>query len=262
MLLLLPPSEAKSTGGDGPPVDCDALVAPRLGATRRRVLTEVAGVSADEGAAAAALKLPPAVVEAALEANRSAATSPTRPALDRYTGVVYAGLDVPSMGPDVRGLAERSVLVFSGLFGIVRGSDLVPDYRVPVSATLPALGPLTPVWRAALRDAMPAVLRTSFAVDLRSTDYAGMWPPTGPLRHQVLGVRVLSPRPSGPPRVVSHFSKHGKGVLARALLEKAAAGAVPEDVDDVAAVATGLGWQVVQRRVTGGVPALDVVLPG
>ena len=175
--------------------------------------------------------------------------------------MVYAGLDIASADPAVRAVAEDSVLVFSGLLGIVRGSDLVPDYRVPVAATLPGLGTLTPVWRTALRDAMPAVLGTRFAVDLRSTDYSGMWAPTGPVRHQVLPVRVLSRRPSGPPRVVSHFSKHGKGVLVRALLESAATGREPRTATDVARVARDLGWETVQRRVTGGVPALDVVLP-
>lgn len=262
MLLLLPPSEGKSGGGDQPPVDPEQLAAgKRLAPTRRRVLKAVESVSRRPGEAAGALKLPPAVLEQALAANRTVTTSPTCPALDRYTGVVYAGLDVPSMSVEVRSAADASVLTFSGLFGVLRGGDLVPDYRVPVSVTLPATGLLTPLWRARLREAMPTLLGTGFAVDLRSTDYSGMWAPTGPLRHQVLAVRVLSHRPSGPPRVVSHFSKHGKGVLARALLERSSAGRPPSSADDVAQVATSLSWDVIQRRVTGGVPALDVVLP-
>lgn len=259
MLLLLPPSEAKSTGGEGGPLDPAGLIAPRLAPVRTRVLAAVAHLAAgDPGAAAAALKLPAGVAADALAADRVAATSPTRPALDRYTGVVYAGLDVESMDARVRAAAEESVLVLSGLLGIVRGADLVPDYRVPVSASVPGLGLLTPVWRAALRESMPAVLGTTYAVDLRSTDYAGMWTATGPVRHQVLAVRVLSRRPSGPPRVISHFSKHGKGVLARALLE---ADAPARKVNDVRRVAEGLGWETVERRVQGGVPVLDVVLP-
>lgn len=261
MLLLLPPSETKSAGGEHPPLVPEGLLAPTLAPMRRTVLAAVAALARDRDAATAALKLPPATVEDALAADRAAGTSPTRAALERYTGVVYAGLDVPSMSSEVRRAAEDAVRIFSGLLGVVAGGDLVPDYRVPVSADVPPLGALTPVWRAALRAAMPTVLRTGFAVDLRSTDYAGMWAPTGPIRHQVLAVRVLSPRPSGPPRVVSHFSKHGKGVLARALLEAAVAGTPATGADDVAAVAEALGWGVVQRRVTGGVPALDVVLP-
>ncbi|RZS90921.1 hypothetical protein EV189_0151 [Motilibacter rhizosphaerae] len=259
MLILLPPSEAKTPGGDGPAVDLEGLAAPRLAGTRRRVVDAVAGLAQDQPERAAeVLKLPPAAREAALAADAAAATSATLPALDRYAGVVYQGLDVASMTPAVRRRAEQGCLVLSGLLGIVRGSDRVPDYRVPVSAVLPDLGGLTPLWRAALRDTVPALLGRSFCVDLRSTDYAGMWPPTGPLRHQVLPVRVLSPRPKGEPRVISHFSKHGKGVLARALLEQATGA---RSADDVADVARGLGWGTALRHTQGGVPALDVVLP-
>ena len=170
-------------------------------------------------------------------------------------------MQVADMPTAVRACADESVLVFSGLFSVVSGADRIPDYRVPVAADVPGLGPLTPVWRAALRDAMPVVLGTTFAVDLRSTDYAGMWALTGPLRNQVLPVRVLSPRPKGPARVVSHFSKHGKGQLARALLERVAGGDPVTSVRDVQRTALALGWEVAVRRVVGGSPALDVVAP-
>jgi cytoplasmic iron level regulating protein YaaA (DUF328/UPF0246 family) len=237
------------------------LVAPRLAPTRRRVLAAVADLCQDRDEAAAALRLPPAAVDGAVAANRRAATAPTMPALDRFQGVIYTELAPATMTRAVRAVADECCLVFSGLLGLIRGGDAVPDHRVPVAATLPALGALTPVWRAALREAMPPLLGRTFAVDLRSTDYAAMWAPTGPVRHQVLAVRVLSRRPSGALRVVSHFSKQGKGRLARALLERAGVGQRVEGIEDVASVAAGLGWECTTRRGVGGVAALDVVLP-
>nr|WP_231127117.1 peroxide stress protein YaaA [Motilibacter aurantiacus] len=259
---MLPPSEGKAAGGDHGPVDARALVAPKLAAVRKRVLTAVARTARGDGAAAAAaFKLPPAVVAESLAANREAAKSPTMPALDRYTGVVYAALDPATLSAAGRAAAEESALVFSGLFGVVAGGDLVPAYRVPVASVLPELGALTPVWRAALREVMPVLVGKGFAVDLRSTDYAGMWAPTGPLRHQVLPVRLLTKRPSGPPRVVSYPSKHGKGLLARELVERLGKGAAVSSADDVGEAAAALGWDVETRRTQGSVPALDVVMP-
>ena len=201
------------------------------------------------------------MAETALTANRALLQSPSRPALDRYTGVLYAALAVPTMSSTVRAAAEERVLVWSGLFGLLRGGDAVPDYRVPVAAVLPRLGALTPVWRSAIRTSVPAVLGREFAVDLRSTDYAAMWAPTGPLRNQVLPVRVLTARPDGVSRIVSHRSKHGKGELARALLEVSANGTRIDDVFDVAAVVEDMGWRSEVRRVVGGSPALDVIAP-
>nr|WP_231135021.1 peroxide stress protein YaaA [Motilibacter deserti] len=261
-MILLPPSEGKAAGGDGGPVNVTALAAPKLAPVRKRVLTAVTRTARGDAAVAAeALKLPPAVADEALAANRAAATSPTLPALDRYTGVVYAALDPATLSPVGRAAAEESVLVFSGLFGVVAGGDRVPAYRVPVASVLPELGALTPVWRAALREVLPVLVGKGFAVDLRSTDYAGMWAPTGPLRHQVLPVRLLTKRPSGPPRVVSYPSKHGKGLLARELVERAGKGAAAGSVDDVGEAAAALGWDVEVRYAQGSVPALDVIMP-
>lgn len=261
VLILLPPSETKTAHGLGPPLGFGDLVAPGLTGVRIRVANAVVKLAAGNAAtAAAALRLPPGVVDTALAANRTLLESPTSPALDRYAGVLYAALAVPTMPAAVRCVADSSIVIWSGLFGLLQGRDHIPDYRVPVAAELPRIGSLTPVWRTSVRPAIPALLGRDFAVDLRSTDYAGMWAPTGPLRTQVLPVRVLTARPGGP-RVISHRSKHGKGLLARALLERVAAGGKITDVSDVVSVIGALGWTHVVRRVVGGSAALDVVAP-
>jgi cytoplasmic iron level regulating protein YaaA (DUF328/UPF0246 family) len=267
VLILLPPSEAKSAGGDGPGLGRGAvpLSLPDLAAARRTVLDAVVRLSAgDPAAAAAALHLPPATVADAVRANAAARRSPTMSALDRYTGVLYAALDVPGLSAAERAVAERSLVVFSGLFGLVRGGDAIPAYRVPAKAVVEGVGPLTPYWRSRLGATVAPLLGAQFAVDLRSTDYSALWSPTGPLRHQVLGVRVLAERRVGRKKVartISFHSKHGKGLLTRALLAAAAAGREPASADDVAQVGAALGWRPELRTVTGGVPALDLVDP-
>ena len=65
----------------------------------------------------------------------------------------------------------------SGLWGVVRGGDLVPDYRVPASGTVPGFGGVSAHWRPSLRTAMPALVGDQPVLDLRSTDYRGMWKP-------------------------------------------------------------------------------------
>lgn len=186
--------------------------------------------------AAAALLLPPATVDAALAANARVADAATVPALQRYAGTVYDGLASTTLTAAEHRLAARSVLVFSGLFGVVRGDEPVPPYRVPAKAALPGLGVAGTFWRPILDAAMPELLsRGGLIVDLRSSDYAAMWRPAGGLARRVVTVRVLSPLPSGRWGVVSYPSKFAKGQLVGALARRSAAGDPVAGVDDVAA---------------------------
>src|SRR4051812_43090010 len=138
MRLLLPPSETKRPGGRGRPL-ARRDPHPVVGAAREQVLTALEAVlgSADAGAA---LLLPPAVRDAALHANSRVRTSATMPALRRYAGVVYDGLGFDQLGPAEQRIAARSTYIFSGLFGMARGDEPIPDYRVPAKAVLPGVG--------------------------------------------------------------------------------------------------------------------------
>jgi uncharacterized protein len=240
--VLLPPSEAKHPGGRGRPLR-GRPPHPTLDAGREQTLRALqqllAGPAAD---AAAALLLPPATVDAALAANRRVADAATMPALQRYAGTVYEGLAATALTEVEQRLAARSVLVFSGLFGVVRGDEPVPPYRVPAKAVLPGLGVAGTFWRPILDDAMPELLfRGGLVVDLRSSDYAAMWRPARDLAARVVTVRVLSPLPSGRWGVVSYPSKFAKGQLTGALVRRAAAGEPVATVDDVAAAWVAMG---------------------
>ncbi len=233
MHLLLPPSEAKAPGGRGRPLRGRLGEGP-LGAARSTVLAALAELVAGEpDAAARALLLPRGPAGAALEADRRVLDAPTTAALRRYRGVVYEGLDLAGLDAAEQRLAARSCHVFSGLFGVLRGDEPVPDYRVPAKAALPGIGIAGTFWRPVLAEQLPAILRGGLVVDLRSADYAAMWRPRGELAERVVPVRVLSPVPRGGRGVISHTSKLSKGRLAAALLRRAARGEPVEEAGDV-----------------------------
>jgi uncharacterized protein len=233
--LLLPPSESKSRGGRGRPLRRRTADVGPLGAARAaalRALSEL--VAGDPRRAARALLLPAGVATEALAANAAVLDSPTTPALHRYTGTVYEGFAVASLRPAEQRLAARSTWIFSGLFGIVRGDEPVPAYRVPAKAVLPGLGVASTFWRPVLGDVLEQLLRRDLIVDLRSTDYTAMWRPPATIADRVVGVRVLSPAPRGGHAVISYNSKHAKGRLAAALVRRAAAGTQIRTAEDVA----------------------------
>ena len=209
MLVLLPPSETKATGGDGAPLDLAGLTAPELTPVRTELARALVELAGDVPASRAALGLSPKQDD---EIRRNAAlwTSPTRPALERYTGVLYDALDVGSMTRGQRARAGRRLAVASALFGLVRGEDPVPAYRLSAGSSLPGLPTLRALWKPALSPVLAEV--GELVVDLRSGSYAALAPVLG-----AVTLDVLSERPDGSRSVVSHFNKAHKGRVARLL---------------------------------------------
>ena len=101
MRLLLPPSETKRDGGAGGVLDLHELSFGSLTPVRAATtaaLTEFASQPADM---MRALKLGPRQAHE-VDRNRDLLRSPTMPALDRYTGVLFDALDAPSLDARAR----------------------------------------------------------------------------------------------------------------------------------------------------------------
>jgi cytoplasmic iron level regulating protein YaaA (DUF328/UPF0246 family) len=209
VLVLLPPSETKHPGGDGAPLDLATLTAPELTPVRTEIAEALVKLAGDVPAARAALGLSPAQ-DAEIERNAALWTSSTLPALERYTGVLYDALDVRTLTRAQRARADRRLAVGSALFGLVRGEDRIPAYRLSAGSALPGLPTLRSLWKPAASPVLAAA--GDLVVDLRSGSYAALAPVPG-----AATLTVLSERPDGTRAVVSHFNKAHKGRLARLL---------------------------------------------
>ncbi|MFJ6214834.1 peroxide stress protein YaaA [Streptomyces sp. NPDC092296] len=262
MLVLLPPSEGKAGSGEGAPLDLAGLSLPALNPARTAVLDALVALCSaeDQAPAMAALGLSPGLRG---EPARNAAlrTAPALPADRLYTGVLYDALDPASLGAPARTLAQRSLLVVSGLWGALRPGDRIPPYRCSMGVKLPPLGPLGTYWRKALGEVLPGVAGSGLVLDLRSTAYAAAWRPTGEVAARTATVRVLHEREVGgvaKRSVVSHFNKATKGRLVRDLLQ---AGAEPADPAELVAALRDLKYTVEEQPAAAGQPLrLDVVV--
>jgi len=209
VLVLLPPSETKASGGDGPPLDLAALTAPELTPVRTEIAEALVALAGDIPAAREALGLSPKQVDE-IERNAALWSSSTLAAVQRYTGVLYDALDVGSMTRAQRARADRRLAVGSALFGLVRAGDRIPAYRLSAGSSLPGLPTLRALWKPALAPVLAGA--GELVVDLRSSSYAALAPVPG-----AVTLEVLSERPDGTRSVVSHFNKAHKGRLARLL---------------------------------------------
>jgi cytoplasmic iron level regulating protein YaaA (DUF328/UPF0246 family) len=248
VIVLLPPSETKRSGGDGPPLRFDELSSPVLGPLRRELVDELVALAGDPVACRRALGISPAQA-AEIERNATLLSAPTLPAINRYTGVLYDALDVESLKGAAAARACARLAVGSALFGLLRADDQIPPYRLSASSKLPGRATLAARWRPVLEPVLAELAAGELVVDLRSGSYAAL----GKLPHAVR-VDVLAEHADGRRTVVTHFNKAHKGRLARVL---ASSRSEPGDAAAVAAVARRAGMQVERNgnELTVVVPA-------
>lgn len=248
MLLILPPSETKRDGGsEGSSLELSALSYPSLTAPRIAALTALTTLSSDEQLATGALGLGP-TQRHELERNRAISTSEVMPAIERYTGVLYDGLDAATLSTTERAFAASHVTIHSALFGLLGSGDPVPAYRLSHNSRLPGL-PLGRHWRAAVSTELAA--HHGLIVDARSEAYASLG--VAPRRDNAVYLRVVTVGPSGRRVALSHFNKKAKGLFARAVI---ASGIVHPSVESL------LEWAAAENVVLerGAAGELDLVV--
>lgn len=231
--VLLPPSETKSDGGSGAPLDLDLLCLSALNPVRHRLADALVELAADLDASRRALGLG-ATQLAEVDRNADLWQSPTRPAIERYTGVLYDALDYRGLTRASKTKAADRLMIGSALFGVISATDPIPAYRLSGGSKLPGFGTLASVWKPALSPALEAI--DEFVVDLRSGAYLAL----GPVRGAVTAT-VVTEAADGSRTVVSHFNKHYKGLIARDLVTTRAR---VNDINKLAAVLSDAGQRV------------------
>jgi uncharacterized protein len=187
MLILLPPSEAKNQPVGKSVLDLTKLTfGKELLDIRNRLL------------------------------NKTLTKSPIAPALSVYSGVLYQALDWDSLSTTSKKRGEKSLLVISALFGVLRPSDKIPHYKYKIKIS---------DWKIALKPVLDG-LDTDLIIDCRSSTYAGIWrsDPT-----KTVLIRVYK-KQGGKLSVITHFSKKYRGELVRLILRSNTALKSPQDL--------------------------------
>ena len=246
--MLLPPSETKRAGGDGPPLRLDDLSSPQLTPLRSELVDELTDLARDPEASRRALGISSSL-DGEIRRNAELRTAATLPAIQRYTGVLYDALDVGSLSGRELSRARERLAVGSALFGLLRATDQIPAYRLSASSKLPGRPGLAARWRPVLEPVLVELADREPVVDLRSGAYVGLGRLAGAVR-----VDVVSEHPDGKRTVVTHFNKSYKGRLARIL---ATTRSEPDDAAGVTTIARRAGMRVEREcnQLTIVVPA-------
>jgi len=213
LAILLPPSEGKAEGGRTPRWKAGSGT---FGSALRRPRAEVvAALLAAKGGDAKLLGVSGQHLARAQESNRELDGAPTVPACERYTGVVWGHLSPDTLSAKACTRAVDSVVVVSGLLGLVGFDDPVPDYRVKMGASLKPMGKLSTWWRDPLSTTLNDWADGRVVIDLLPNEHRAAWTPSDSMREHVV---VSFVEKSG--KVAGHDAKAAKGLLARHLLEK------------------------------------------
>lgn len=200
-------------GGTGVSWSPGTVRYPELDEIRLTLMSDLDALCADPVAAARALKLGPKLLHE-VELNTVLDTAPTLPAIERYTGVLFDGLDVASLPAASRVWLGSHVLVQTALLGPIGALDPLPNYRLSATAKVPPTA-LKRRWAQAGAEALAT--ETDFILDLRSEAYVALAPLTGENSAYLRVVAEIPDAGGAPARALNHFNKKTKGLLVREL---------------------------------------------
>ncbi len=209
MLILLPPSETKRSGGVGVSIDKSAIIWAALDPARDLLIAEITKVCNDPALAKRVFKLGPKN-EADLEANKRLMTAPTMAAIERYAGVVYDAIDYQTLTECAKARVQERLFIQSALFGLLPATEQIPYYRFSAATKLPGVN-LKELWIEAHKAVWPRLTRP--ILDMRSKAYAELNPVPESLESYSVDVFDQSGK------ALNHFNKKAKGLFVRSALE-------------------------------------------
>jgi hypothetical protein len=217
-LILLPPSEGKAVGGDGPPLDLESLSFGELGSARTQMIKAVGRLSEKPRVAQKTLGVKGVALEKARTDNSEVLGAPTMPAIERYTGVMYDSIDYASLDETAKEVFGENTVIMSGLFGAVRPFDMIPTYKLKMGATVRGKKSCATVWKPLITKSLAPVALGRIIWDLLPNEHNAAWDPSKVGYERRYTIKFLEADKDGQMKTVNHWSKALKGALVRFLV--------------------------------------------
>lgn len=225
--LLLPPAEGKKPGGNPLAPDLFDLRAggtfnyfSDLNPDRRRLIDALREALA-AGEAEGIFGLQKAALDAAVASNLAVYDAPRMATLDRYSvGVLYDALEFAHLPTGARRRFLEHTVIVSGLWGLLRPDDLIPDYKLSVDAAIPGIGKVSAYWRPRVSPVLDRLVEGKLVWDLLPQAHAEVWD-DGRTYERRIQVRFVT-ETDGERTTVSHGVKTLRGKLASYLVRETA----------------------------------------
>ncbi len=115
-------------------------------------------------------------LEEAIRVNSEIYDAPLMSALDRYSpGVMYAAMDFANLPTGAQRRLLENGVILSGLFGLLRPDDLIPNYQLGMDVTIPGLGPVADYWEPVVSPILNENLEDRWVWDLLPEVHREAW---------------------------------------------------------------------------------------
>ncbi|NNE34696.1 MAG: YaaA family protein [Rhodothermales bacterium] len=185
--ILLAPAESKVAGGN--PLAPDMFdyrssttfnYFHELNAQRRELINSLQG--ALDGTKASLEKLfgvKGAALKEIIATNSEIFGSPLMSALERYSpGVMYKAMDFSSLPTGAQRRLLENGIILSGLFGLLRPDDLIPNYRLKMDSSIPKFGKVSAYWKKHLSPSLNRTLEGQVVWNLLPGIHQDAWEDT------------------------------------------------------------------------------------
>jgi len=205
MKILLAPSERKTLGGENPPISKNSFIFPEIYENRREAIKKY-----DEF-----IKTTDDIKNFG-DDKTSIFNRPTKKAILRYSGVAFDYLDYKNLDIDSKNWIDENVYIFSNLFGVISGGDLIPHYTLKQGAK-PGFD-IYKFYKDIFTPILNEINKNEDFIDLRAKFYEKIYKPKNAITFKFIKNN----------KVVSHFAKAYRGKLT-AIISKHK----PKTIEDV-----------------------------
>lgn len=220
MLILLPPSETKGFGTNVQKLSLSKLSFPELTKTRSETIQSLIRLCKAPKSATKVLGVSQRQIHE-IQSNQVIAESKTATAIEIYSGVLFDAFDYQTLTKSQKNRADKSVIITSALFGLLRLKDSIPHYRLSGDAILPKIGSVAKRWNEPTEVAITK-LNPELIVDMRSGVYAKFWQPSDACLDKTVVIKIMTRVGKGKNAkkiAISHNNKLTKGLLVRDLVK-------------------------------------------
>ncbi len=204
MKILLAPSETKKSGGETS-FNPNSLLFEALRPHRTKLLHTYTNVI-QKGDMQILSKMFGIKKEAdILKYKKDIIHELTMKAIERYTGVAFDYLKYDTLDASAQAYIDTNVILFSNLFGPIRASDLIPEYKLKQGESVGEIK-TEKFYHEHSAELMEAYLAEEEILDLRAGFYDKFYKPAKPYT-------TLKFIKNG--KVVSHWAKAYRGIVLR-----------------------------------------------
>lgn len=209
MKILLAPAETKRDGGNLAPYGKENFEFTKLFEVKNTIVHHydkfITNCTIDELSSWFGLKN----LKECEKYKNTILNKPTMKAIKRYTGVAFDALDYDNLDLSTQKYCDENVILFSNLFGAIKASDKIPNYKFKQGAVLESMDVIK-MYKENEKDFLDNELGNE-VVDLRAGYYDKFYRPIS----KVITYKFLK---NG--KVVSHWAKHYRGLLVREIAKK------------------------------------------